>query len=137
MGGLYHYIKTHTKLLLGWLCVLLGFIGALLPIMPTTPFLILAAYFFSKSSPRMHQWVLNLKYLGPMVREWEESGVIKPKAKILCTIMIVALIGSSMIFANLHWGLQVMLAVIAISVLTFVWTRPSEYIKNDSSLPSD
>lgn len=118
----------HRPLLivLGFVFVILGFIGAFLPVLPTTPFLILAAYLFSKSSPRLHQWILSLKYFGPMVREWEEYGVIKLKAKIWCTLIIVGVLGATIIFANIPRWVVVTQIVIMISVTSFVWTRPSQ-----------
>jgi uncharacterized membrane protein YbaN (DUF454 family) len=74
---------------LAWISFALGIIGAFLPVLPTTPFLILAAFLFSKSSPRFHAWILNLPLAGDAVRDWQVNQVIKPKAKILCGSMIV------------------------------------------------
>lgn len=74
---------------LAWLSFVLGIIGAFLPILPTTPFLILSAFLFSKSSPRFHAWLLNLPVAGDAVRDWQDNRVIKPKAKILCASMIL------------------------------------------------
>ena len=64
------------------LFVLLGFIGALLPIMPTVPFILLAAACFAKSSPRMHSWLLNHRKFGPIVRDWEQKRCISRKMKV-------------------------------------------------------
>lgn len=66
---------------LGCVFVALGFIGALLPVMPTTVFLILAAWAFARSSPRLEAWILNHPRFGPVVRAWRESGAIPPRAK--------------------------------------------------------
>lgn len=74
--------------ILGWISFVLGVIGAFLPILPTTPFLLLSAYLFSKSSPRFHQWILNLPMAGSAVRDWHENRVINPRAKFLCGSMI-------------------------------------------------
>lgn len=112
-------------IILGSISLLLGVIGILLPLLPTTPFAILAAYLFSKSSPKLHSWLLNLKYIGPLVKDWEENGVIGKRAKVLCTILIIVLFGSSIFWGDLHIGLNVMLVAIGIGVLSFVLTRPS------------
>jgi uncharacterized membrane protein YbaN (DUF454 family) len=125
---------------LGWISVLLGVIGAFLPVLPTTPFMILAAYLFNKSSPRVHSWLTSTPYFGDAIIDWERNKVIRPKAKRMATIMIVLLMGSTIIFAKIHWGLKVMLAVIGASVITFILTRRShapEGRKTDSRSESN
>ena len=75
-----------TKLLwitLGWLSVGLGIAGAVLPILPTTPFMLLAAYCFAHSSPRLHAWIVNHPTFGPPVRNWQSHGAITRRAKLL------------------------------------------------------
>ncbi len=126
--GFLHFIKKNALIILGFISLLLGIIGAFLPVLPTTPFAILAAYLFSKSSPKLHRWILGLKYIGPLVADWESNKVIRPKAKIMCTLLITLVIGSSIIFGGMHWGLKVMLAVIGLCVLSFVLTRASKVI---------
>lgn len=70
-------------LVLGAVFTLAGLIGAVLPLLPTTPFLILAAACFARSSPRLEARILNDPRFGPLVREWRERGAIPPKAKLL------------------------------------------------------
>lgn len=65
----------------GWFFVLLGFAGALLPLMPTTIFLILAVGCFARSSPRLEAWLLDHPRLGPSLRAWRESRAIPARAK--------------------------------------------------------
>ncbi|WP_245627053.1 YbaN family protein [Gynuella sunshinyii] len=66
----------------GWLAVLLGFIGVFLPVLPTTPFLLLAASCFAKSSPRFHRWVISSPLFGPIIRDWQDHRFIEKKVKI-------------------------------------------------------
>ncbi|WP_336297289.1 YbaN family protein [Sphingomonas sp. 7/4-4] len=66
-------------LALGWFFVLLGFVGALLPLMPTTIFLILAVGCFARSSPRLEAWLLDHRRFGPSLRAWRENGAIPRK----------------------------------------------------------
>lgn len=61
--------------------VALGAIGAVLPLMPTTIFLIFAAWFFAKSSPRLEAWLLNHPQFGPVLRNWREKGAISARGK--------------------------------------------------------
>ena len=64
-------IKKYFLTLFGLMCVALGIIGAVLPILPTTPFLILALACFAKSSPRFHQQLLNNRWFGADLQQWE------------------------------------------------------------------
>ena len=59
--------------LVGILFVVLGAIGAVLPLLPTTPFVLVAAWCFARSSPRLHRWLLESRLFGPMLRDWEEN----------------------------------------------------------------
>ena len=93
---------------LGWLCVLLGLIGALLPIVPTTPFLILAAYLFSKSSPKVHSWLTSLPYFGSAIIDWEQNKVIRPKAKVMSVFVIILIFGMSIGLTKIHANLKIM-----------------------------
>ncbi len=110
---------------LGWLCVLLGLIGALLPIVPTTPFLILAAYLFSKSSPKVHSWLTSLPYFGSAIIDWEQNKVIRPKAKVMSVFVIILIFGMSIGLTKIHANLKIMLVVIGLSCITFILTRKS------------
>lgn len=130
-------VKKITKpilYVLAWVSFALGFIGAFLPVLPTTPFMILAAYLFSKSSPRMHSWLTSLPYFGDAILEWENNRVIRPKAKVMAIVVLWIVMGASIIFAPVHYGLKIMLAVIGISVSIFIGTRKSYAEDKNSSL---
>lgn len=73
---------------LGYIAVALGAIGAFLPIMPTVPFLLLAVYFFARSSPELEKRILDHPHWGPQVRDWRERRAISRKSK---TVAIVAM----------------------------------------------
>ena len=112
------------NLILGWLFLVLGIIGIPLPLLPTTPFLLLSAFFFSRSSPRLHRWLRNHPLLGKTIRDWEEHKRISLQAKITATIAIIILFALSLLLGKLHIALKVMLILIAGGVLLFIWTRP-------------
>lgn len=118
--------KKTLFLILGILSLVLGFVGIFLPILPTTPFAILAAYFFSKSSKKLHDWLLNQRTFGPLVKDWEKYGVIRMRAKILATVMMVLLFSYTLIFVNVGPIIKGVVATIGVSVLAFIWTRPSD-----------
>lgn len=116
--------KRLVFLLGGHLSVVLGIIGAILPVVPSTPFMILAAYCYSKSSPRLHQKILNLPHIGSHVRDWEDHGLISVKAKILSIVLLGVMIGFSIYILKVTW-LKIMLAIIALAISTFIFSRPS------------
>lgn len=68
-------------LALGWFCVGLGILGAFLPLLPTTVFLLIAAWAFSRSSPKYHQWLRNHPRFGGMIRSWEQHHAMPRRAK--------------------------------------------------------
>lgn len=108
-----------------WISFVVGIIGAFLPILPTTPFLILSAYLFSKSSPRFHKWIMELPIAGAAVRDWQENRVIKPRAKILCTLMIIVSLVVIVMNQKIVLPVKIIVPLILVSVWSFVITRKS------------
>ena len=115
----------YVSLLLGWLFLLLGIVGIPLPLLPTTPFLLLSAFFFSRSSPRLHRWLRAHRLFGSIICDWEEHKCISPKAKLSATLAIVMLFGAALVLGKLHAALNITLVLSAVGVLVFIWTRPS------------
>lgn len=77
----------------GWTSLLLGGLGVLLPLLPTTPFVLLAAFAFGKSSPRLRRWLLEHPRFGPAIRDWEAHGAIARPVKLLaCSVMLVTVV---------------------------------------------
>ena len=74
----------------GLIAVALGLIGIVVPLLPTVPFMILAAFCFSNSAVRWHRWLVNHPVYGPHIRDWRDHGAIRPRAKRLSTVMICA-----------------------------------------------
>ena len=118
-------IKKISYLIAGWMSLLLAFIGVFLPLLPTTPFVLLAAFCFSRSSEKLHSWLLRHKLFGPLISDWEQDGVIRLKAKWIATISIVLLISYPLIWGTFAIALK-LIAVTSVScVLVFIWSRPS------------
>ncbi|MCI5064603.1 YbaN family protein [bacterium] len=113
-------------LLAGYLSVGLGLIGALLPILPTTPFLVLAAACFSRSSPRLHEWLLKQPTVGPSLEQWETHGVIRLRAKIFATAMVVLSLSYPLLFKDFSVLLKGGILLVVSLVLSYIWTRPSQ-----------
>ncbi len=85
----------HTLNIVGACAVLLGILGIFLPLLPTTPFLLLASACFARGSPRLHGWLLSNKLFGPYLRDFEQGKGIPLKAKVIA----VAMLWTSMAFA--------------------------------------
>lgn len=83
---------------LGFVFVALGGVGLVLPVMPTTPFLLVAAACFARSSPRFYDWLLDVHVFGSLIRNWQETRSIPKQAKLLAITAIVVVGGSSVIF---------------------------------------
>ncbi len=110
-------------LALGGLFLGLGLLGVVLPVLPTTPFLLLAAGCFAKSSPRLHQWLLGHPVFGPPIRNWEENGAISRKAKRLAVGSMAAVWGVSLL-VGLPWSALIVQTVLIGIGAAFVLTRP-------------
>ncbi|WP_435103870.1 YbaN family protein [Arhodomonas sp. AD133] len=105
-------------------CVALGGIGVALPLVPTTPFVLLAAYAASRGSPALERWLREHPRLGPPLEDWHRNRAIRPAAK---RTAIVLIIGSWVIMIMTVPSVTVRAAVTAvlIGVSVFIVTRPA------------
>lgn len=108
----------------GLISVGLGLIGVFLPLLPTVPFMLLAAFCFARSSERLHHWLITHKTLGPPILEWQERGAINPRAKRYATLSIAFVFGISLII-GLRWQILAIQAITLSCVLIFLWSRPN------------
>lgn len=109
----------------GILCLALGAIGAVVPLMPTTVFLILAAAAFARSSPRLEAWLLGHPRFGPLILGWRERGAIPLPAKLLATGGIAAGYAAFLFAARPALPLAILVAAVMAAILAFILTRPS------------
>lgn len=116
----------------GWICIGLAVLGVFLPILPTTPLVLLAAFLFSKSSDKLHRWLLANRLFGKIILDWQESGVIRMRAKIASTAIIVPLFAYTLGFVNVHLIVKLLIAPIGLWVLWFIWSRPSAPNRTES-----
>jgi uncharacterized membrane protein YbaN (DUF454 family) len=114
-----------TLFAFGCISLLVGAVGLFIPLLPTTPFVILAAWLFMHSSPKAHEWVKRQKFLGHILAQWEEKGVIPKKAKGLAICMMIASI--IVIWIRVP-SLPIKIGVTGFLMLmaTYVLTRPSD-----------
>lgn len=112
-------------LALAALCVVLAVIGIFVPVLPTVPFLLLAAWAASRSSPRLHRWLLNHRHLGRPLRDWESDGVVPRRAKWAATVMMTASGLALAFIAPAQWLPAVAAgALFMAAVLWWLWKRP-------------
>ena len=86
-------------LVLGFIALGVGVLGVFLPILPTTPFVLLAAACFVRSSERWHQWLLSNKTFGPMIHSWEQNRCIACRVKVIAIISMLGVGGFSLFYA--------------------------------------
>lgn len=110
-------------LMVGLLATALGVAGAILPLLPATPFLLVAAYAFARSSPALHSWLVEHPYLGPPINDWRFYGAISRRAKALAIAVMLVTIAVSAIAGVRVWILAVQALCMA-GAATFILTRP-------------
>ena len=111
--------------IVGWLSVGLAIAGSVLPLLPTVPFLLLAAACFAKASPRFHDWLLDHPRFGPPIIQWREHRAISRSAKRLAMLSIAASFGISVLIGVPLWALGLQAATLS-AVTAFILTRPDE-----------
>ncbi len=111
---------------LGFICVGLGTAGVVLPLLPTTPFILLAAFFFARSSPRFDAWLLRHRWFGSLVRDWRAGRGLSVRAKVISLVAIAITFTITIVFAIHTTWLRVLLVVIAFSVSTFLLRLPTK-----------
>ena len=114
-------LQNHLLMILGWLFVALGAVGALLPVLPTTPFLIVALVLFSKSSPKLHQMLLNNVWFGPTLRQWEATKTLSRPTKYRAMALILIAFSISVALTSHNRLLQLGLIGLGLALLMFIW----------------
>lgn len=107
----------------GGVALALGLAGVVLPLLPATPFFLLAAFGFARSSPRLHDWLVYHHRFGPAIRDWQAHGAIAPKAKRLAVLAIVVTFAISLAL-GMPWPVLAVQGAVLFAVTTFILTRP-------------
>ncbi len=109
--------------LLAWVSLLLGILGALLPVMPTVPFILVSAFAAARGSQRLRAWLLRHPQFGRAILDWERDGSVSRRAKWLATVMMAASALGVWFTAPRPWMAAAVDAVMAL-VLLWLWRRP-------------
>jgi uncharacterized protein len=117
-------LRARLWMMAGWLCLVTGIIGIVVPLLPTTDFVLLAAYCFSRGSRRWEAWLLGHPRFGPMVRDWRATRAVPLRAKWAA---------SAMMAVSCSWAAWVLPArtawipaVVCLLVTLYLWSRPTK-----------
>jgi uncharacterized membrane protein YbaN (DUF454 family) len=108
---------------LAYLALGLGVLGVFLPGLPTTPFVLLAAWAAARSSRRLHQWLLDHRLFGPMVRDWQARGAVSRRAK-RTAVLTMALCAVLMFLTAPAWWMAATGTACMVVVALWLWSRP-------------
>lgn len=127
-----HEVRLHDSramralfVVLGFLFVALGVAGAVLPVLPATPFFLLAAACFARASPRFYNWLLNNPTFGPTIREWRRYRSIRFRTKVWAIVLMSTMLAISTIFFVENRDVQIGLAVLGVLLALWMWRIPS------------
>jgi hypothetical protein len=112
-------------LALGFVCVGLGMLGAVLPLLPTTPFLLVALWAFSRSSRRFHRWLYTHPRFGPRLQAWHEHGIVPVKVKVSALTAMAVSLAFMAFVARVKWPVLAVAASTMLVGATYVLSRPS------------
>lgn len=122
--------RRHLAMLLWRLLALLSFglavLGALLPVLPTVPFLLVAAWAASRGWPQFEAWLIRHPRWGPPVRRWRERGAVSRGAKWLATVMMVLSALTLQFFGQIPLGVRVGVPLFLLGMAIWLWRRPEE-----------
>ena len=106
----------------GFLSLAIGAIGVLLPLLPTVPFVILAAFCFARGNPELERWLVEHRVYGPHIQAWRERGAISRKGKIAASIAFAASAAIGIWRMPMPW--TILPVAVAVMGATWIWTRP-------------
>ena len=109
-------LKRQLLIIIGTICVVIGVIGIVIPILPTTPFLLLAAACYTRSSQKFYRWLMNNRLFGSYIRNYMEGRGIPIKVKVFTIVLLWVTIGISIWVAAPNLIVKIILIIIAIGV---------------------
>ena len=111
-------------LLLAYTATAFGIAGVFLPLLPATPFLLVAVWAASKGSQRVHDWIYSQPQFARLINNWHEQGAVPSSAKWLATgVMVFS--WSFLFWSDFHWGFLLGMGLFFLCIGTFLWTRPN------------
>ena len=118
-------LRRGVYLALALVSLLLGIVGAFLPVLPTTPFVLLAAWAAARSSPRLLNWLETHTVFAPMIRDWRRGGVVSRRANWMASVMMAA--SGAYLLWSTHPRWAAWLAIVCMTcVAAWLWRRPEQ-----------
>ena len=127
-----HQVRTHDSRVMrlifagfGTLCVGIGLVGVVLPILPTTPFMLLAAGCYVRASPRFYNWLLNTRAFGPLIREWRLYRSIPWRTKLTAIALMAMTLSTSIVLFVKQPYLQIAIGIFGCVLAIWLYRIPS------------
>lgn len=127
-----HEVKLHKNryvriafIVCGTLSFILGIVGIFLPVLPTTPFLLLSAYLYAKSSARFYNWMLNNRIFGKAIQEWHRDKSLPLKTKIVAISTLIITLGTSIFLFVPLVPVKILLALVGLAVAIYILRIPT------------
>jgi len=114
-----------TVFIFGWFSLVMGVIGIFLPLLPTTPFILLAAACFARSSPRFYAWITSHHRYGPMIANYLAGRGLPVKAKVMAISLLWISVSFTLFIVSLLWAKLAMLATALAVSLYIIWHLPT------------
>ncbi|MCP5277610.1 MAG: YbaN family protein [Thiobacillus sp.] len=131
-GDFSNEVRKHKSLVVRWIFAILGAVflalgvaGIFLPVLPTTPFLLLSAACFARASSRIYHWLLHHRYLGPIILEWRLHRSMPYRAKRMALLLIVLSFSTSILFFVTYWQAQLAMGLAGLVLFAWVYRIPS------------
>ena len=118
-------VSRGVFLILGLLCVGLGLLGAILPVLPTTPFMILALGCFARSSERFHDWLYSHPLFGPPLQQWDQHRVIPPIAKLASVTAMAISMYVVVMYSSAPWYALAAMGFFLMAAAGYILSKPS------------
>ncbi|WP_455476024.1 YbaN family protein [Bartonella sp. B17] len=119
-----HFLRICYSVV-GWIMIVLGIIGIILPIIPTIPFLLVASWCFSRSSPYFHNWLNNHRIFGAFIKKWKEKRAIPIFVKIFVVVSMTGGFLSFWVIIYPPLWFTLLSAAILLLIVIYIMTRPS------------
>ena len=116
--------KRIAFIIIGITALVLGGLGVVLPILPTTPFILVAAFAFANSSDRLHQWLLDHNVFGPLIANWRRYGAIGRRTKFVAALSMLAVVAISVLLEAPDHVIVIQVLVLC-AVAAFILSRPA------------
>ena len=116
--------KRIALLFVGIVSLALGGLGVVLPLLPTTPFILVAAFAFAGSSDRLHQWLLDHELFGSLIADWQSYGAISRRTKLVSVLAMAAVLGISLVLELPSHAIIIQIVLLS-AAAAFILSRPA------------